>query len=68
MKIITRNEVRKILERYDPAHDMGSGAPVLYEIKILIDAIVEQQKEIEELQMKVSRLIDTVPSAGRRYE
>ena len=66
MKINTRNEVKKVLALYNADHDLGPNAPVTWREERLARAIVELVDDIEELEATVSRLIDAVPSAGKR--
>lgn len=66
MKLHTKSEVEKILRRYDPDHDIGFDCPVTWREERLASAVIEMQEQIDELQMKVSRLLDAIPSAAQR--
>ena len=66
MKGYTRDEVRKILREYNPDHDMGPDCPVTWREQRLAQAVLDLQEQIEELEMKVSRIVDALPSAGIR--
>ena len=66
MSFYTRKEIEKILTEYNPDHDLGPDAPVTWREHRLAEAVQDLQEQIEELEMKVSRLLDAVPSAASR--
>jgi len=65
MTIYTMNEIAKILNAYDPDHDLGPQAPVTWREHRLAEAIEDLQEQISQLETKVSSLLDAVPSASR---
>jgi len=66
MKLHTKGEIERILRYYNPEHDLGPDAPVTWREEILANAVLELRHDIEELEAKISRLMDAVPSAAER--
>lgn len=66
MRVYTREELRKIRYAYNGDHDLGPDAPVTWREHALLLAVEDLQEQIEELEAKVSRLLDAVPSAAQR--
>ena len=66
MKGYTKREIERILQTYDADHDMGTDCPVTWREERLAQAVLELREELEELEMKVSRIVDALPSAGHR--
>ena len=66
MRLHTKGEVKRILDRYNPEHDLGPDCPVTWREERLATAIMELESQIEELEAKVSRLADAVLGAGVR--
>ena len=63
MKSYTRDQLRRVLDHYNADHDMGPDAPVTWREERLARAILDLSESLEELEAKVSRLLDAVPSA-----
>lgn len=66
MKLHTKGEVEKILRYYNPEHDTGPDCPVSWREERLANAVLELQDQLEELQMKVSRIVDQLPGVSIR--
>lgn len=66
MRIHTKEQVRNILQLYNADHDLGPDCPVTWREERLAQAVLELQEQIEELEAKVSRIVDALPSAGLR--
>jgi hypothetical protein len=65
MKLHTKGEIERILRMYNADHDMGPDCPVTWREERLANAVLELREDLEELEMKVSALMDAVPSANR---
>lgn len=62
----TRTKVRNVLNEYNPDHDLGPDCPVTWREEALAEAVIELESKLAELEAKVSRLLDAVPSAQER--
>jgi hypothetical protein len=67
MSVQTKNEVKRIIEKYDPDHDLGPDCPVTWREERLARAILDLESRFEILEMRISNLMDAVPSAKREY-
>lgn len=63
MKLYTKAEVERVIRHYNPDNDMGPDAPVTWREERLATAILELRQDLENLEAKVSALLDAVPSA-----
>ena len=63
MKYYTQCEVKRILKRYNPEHDSGGDAPVTWREEILANVVLELEEQLEKLEVKVSAILDALPSA-----
>ena len=58
MRLSTKSEVEKIISRYDADNDCGPDAPVTWREERLANAVLELEKEVEQLEARVSAIID----------
>jgi hypothetical protein len=63
MKAYTKQSVCKIMQCYNPEHDLGPNAPVTWREENLAEAVIELWDEVELLKAQVKALLDAVPSA-----
>jgi hypothetical protein len=59
----TKQEVLRVLGRYNADHDIGPDAPVTWREERLATAVLELESDVATLQAQVAALLDAVPSA-----
>jgi hypothetical protein len=62
----SKSGIRKIINRYNPEHDLGPDAPIHWSVFELADIVDDLVDIVEKQQEQIDRLLAAVPQADRK--